>query len=229
MIQKSPCDRALISSEWLSTNIAVLKQAFPYIKEFNPKLIVVVRDEEPLVRSMYLQLVKGYLYDPVFVGVSDFRKAKILAVARFDRWWKVARHRFVYGRMLRGWIEMFGKESVIFIPYLQDRHFDIVDAVCGVLELEVHQRLKNRNRSIGPFAARSAILGSDFGRGFGKFLAQVSGKLERWFPRLNNVGLLGLNSEEVAEHYRLENEELAANWPDFSEALRAARSPRADH
>lgn len=222
-IEESPCERALISSERFSVNLSLLKQIAPLLSSLTPTLVIVVRDECDLVRSMYLQIVKGLFYDPEFVGIANFHTKFVQPVSDFPTWWHAARHRFIYARMIQAWIDAFGPENIVFVPYLKERGFEVVTALCETLDLPLHQQVKNRNMSIGPLAARAAVAGAKYGRPIGRLAARVTGKFERLLGNRKRFEIYGANDQEIAAYYLSMNQDLSRRLPEFSRALGLAR------
>jgi hypothetical protein len=206
-IEAAPCPKVLVSAERLSTSLSHLAQARPLIDRYDPHLIVVLRDEVDLVRSMYLQIVKGY-----FTYAEERHDGRI----GFAEWWHKARPRYVYGRMVQQWADVFGPDRMTFLVYPKGRRFDVVEEMCRTLDVPVLKRRADNNPSIGAFAARSAIFASRFGWETGRRVMELARRLERRFPKLAKSRLPGFDPEELRTYYALHNRKPLETFPAFA-------------
>lgn len=114
-IETSGAYKVLVSSERLSKGLTHLAEARPFIKRYNPTMIITLRDEMALVRSMYLQTVKGHFMQNGTEG-NPSSSGPHWSMS-FREWWLSARHRYVYGRMIAQWAQNFSEEDVEYLLY----------------------------------------------------------------------------------------------------------------
>lgn len=199
--------RVLISSERLSTGLAHLREAQPLISEYDPTLILVLRDEVALVRSMYLQVVKGYFSDPneATTGQISFRD-----------WWMKARERYIYGRMIKQWAAIFDSDRMEIVVFPKRGKFDSVSEMCKILDVPLLQQIGDKNPSISPFAARSAVFFGRWSRETGNRAMKLANEIERYFSALRHVKIPGFDPGEISEYYLSKNEEALRGFPKFA-------------
>ena len=216
-IEEANCPKVLVSSERLSNSLTHLAEARPLIERYDPRMIIVLRDEVDLVRSMYLQIVKGY-YTPGNRPENDYGPR-----IGFAEWWQKARHRYVYGRMVQQWSDIFGEDRIIFMVYGKGRRFDVLDKMCKTLDVPMLVRQAKRNPSIGPFAARSAISASRFGWYAGFCAMAITRQLESLFPTLARGDPVDFDPDAIRAYYRAQNQKAVERFPAFAEGYAALK------
>lgn len=217
-IEKSKATKILISSERLSYGLTHLAEARPLIEAYDPHLIVVLRDEADLLHSLYLQTVKSYF--------TEFRGRR--GPGDFQTWLASRQTKFIYARMIRQWVDIFGFDRMTFIVYPKGKRFDIVEEICAEMDVPVLKRFQQSNPSIGTFAARMGLLGERVNWKFGRFMMGVGRKIERCFPRLAKAKVPGFNAAELRAFYDERNRDAAKTFPAFGAKyrdLQAARAP----
>jgi hypothetical protein len=208
-MEQSDCDTILLSSERFSQRWAVLDAAAEIIRPYRPRMVIFIRNERELVRSMYLQVVKG--------SFQTGRVAPATDVSSFAAWWEANKARFVYGRMIERWARTYGSDSIEVVPYSGRGPNDSISSMCrilGVEELARPERLDG-NRSIGGFAARTTVASSRFGLHAARFALRASRRIERMVPRLSSIEVRGFDPEAVTAYYREANKAAAARFPEF--------------
>ena len=221
-IEEANCPKVLVSSERLSSSLTHLAEARPLIERYDPRMIIVLRDEADLVRSMYLQIVKGS-FSRLMPPEQDY-----VPRTGFAEWWRKARHRYVYGRMVQQWTDIFGEDRIIFMVYGKGRRFDVLDKMCKTLDVPMLVRQAKRNPSIGPFAARSAISASRFGWYAGSCAMAITRQLERLFPTLARGDPVDFDPDAIRAYYMAQNQKAVEKFPAFAEEYAALKRERED-
>jgi hypothetical protein len=207
-MQATGPDRVLLSAERMSRNLGGLAPLRDRLAPLAPVLILTLRDEADLVRSMYLQLARGAAMSGRANGASE----------GFAGWWQGARGQFVYGRMIDGWCGVFGRGTFRLIVSRRDRPVDAVTAICGLVDVPVLDRLAQANPSIGALSARVARAATPFGRVAARGAMAVAGQIERLAPGLADRPLPGFDAAEIRAWYAEAN----APWLDRYPRLHAA-------
>jgi hypothetical protein len=201
----------LLSAERMSRNLGGLAPLRDTLAPFAPVLILTLRDEAALVRSMYLQLVRG-------AALSGRDNA---AGAGFAAWWLGARRNFLYGRMIDGWCGIFGRGSFALIVSPPGAAVDSVTAICGLVGVPVLDRLPPANPGIGALSTRALRAASPFGRIAARGALAVAAQVERLAPRLAETPIDGYDAEAIRAWYARANRPWLARYPRFRKAYAA--------
>jgi hypothetical protein len=201
-------DRVLVSAERMSRDLRGLAPLRDRLAPFAPVLILTLRDEAALVRSMYLQLVRG--------GALSGRGSA--ADGGFAAWWQGARRNFLYGRMIDGWCGIFGRGTFALIVSPPGAAVDSVTEVCRHLGVPVLDRLPPSNPSIGALSARALGAASPFGRIAARGALALAGRVERLVPALAETAVDGFDADAIRAWYAQANAPWLARYPRFRKA-----------
>lgn len=216
-IEKSKATKILVSSERLSYGLTHLAEARHLIEAYDPHLIVVLRDEADLLHSLYLQTVKSYF--------TEFRGRR--GPGDFQTWLASRQTKFIYARMIRQWVDIFGPDRMTFIVYPRSKRLDIVEEICAEMGVPVLKRFRQSNPSIGTFAARLALLGERVNWKFGRLMMRVGRKIERRFPKLAKAKVPGFDAAELRAFYDERNRAAVKAFPGFGAKYREIQASRA--
>lgn len=203
--------RALLSAERMSRNLGGLAPLAERLRPLDPVLVLTLRDEAALVRSMYLQLVRGAAMTGRRNGTAD----------GFVAWWRHARVHFVYGRMVDAWVGVFGRRTFRLLVSPRGARADSVAALCALLEVPVLDRLPPANPSIGALTARVARAAQPFGRMAARGAMAVSGQVERLVPSLADRPIPGYDAAEIRAWHAAANAPYLARYPRLRAAYAA--------
>jgi hypothetical protein len=214
-------EKVIISSErfWLT-----LPKTIPLIKSKlymgDVELVVAVRNESDLARSLYLQTVKSRLL--------LMKKKGSRGIASFDEWFVNNAQRLCYPSILKDWIEEFGESSIKFVPYIHQSKFDVIEEICNVLGIQLYSEPSRvrANSSIGGFSAKWALRGLRLGPLASHYLIRFFFWLERLFPALSKSYPNGYDLVKVNSYYALCRERYAGKYPVLDKYLGMVNNSR---
>jgi len=187
-----------------------------FFSKHKATLVLVVRRESDMLRSMYLQVIKSRSQRGWPTIEKPYRS--------FSQYYDFKRDSFCYLEIVRPWIESFGPDSVLYIPYRRTRNFDIVEeflATLGISSYSATPQAKRRNKSISPLEA-TIIHASERlfpSRRLQEYSTRIGLKMARIIPNADKKwALSGHNEQEINDYYAKKNKELF----DTSEGFRQA-------
>jgi hypothetical protein len=214
----------VLSSERFSARIGDLVARRKWYDEFDPILVVAVRDEVTLLRSWYLQILKS--------RIRKYKKSQTKDLTDVEAWVGKNRDRFNYGKMLAPWISAFGEERIIYVPYERKPGFDIISGLSnaiGLPHLESNKTSSNGNLSIGAFAANMALKSARFGRIPARLGLEIGSLIETKFSDLKRQELPGFDPHAVREYFNTVNAVSFKTMPGFARAHKqATEAPSAE-
>lgn len=205
--------KIVLSAERFSLNVSRLISNLHATELPSPKLVVAVRPEHELARSMYLQIVKGS-YSRIKARSSSPMPMD------FATWFRKAGHRFGYHQLLAGWAKTYGSESLLFVPYLGTKS-SIVEGISGIMGLPIdHMTVSTgmANPSIGHAAARVAVSCGQFGQLSGRIGLNLGRIVERARPKLRKCRLPGYEEAEIKQFFASDRERAFADLAGFRDA-----------
>ena len=203
----------VLSSERFSATMPKLVARSSYYSDYNPKLVVSVRQEVSLIRSMYFQIVKSrFTFEKVkqASGLTDFAK-----------WFEAYKPRFCYPMFLKPWLDEFGADSVIFVPYEAHRGVNIIESLSkamGIPLLEDISEADYQNPSIGGLAAAAALRAARFDPVTARRCMEVAIELEAQYPDLKKLTPDGYDPERIQAYYDEQNAPAFEKYPAFKAA-----------
>ncbi|MGH1354058.1 MAG: hypothetical protein ACRBBS_03110 [Thalassovita sp.] len=212
-------EKVVLSAERMSQRIPALVSRKRFYEDYNPKLVVVVRDEVAMVRSMYFQIVKarfGLMKNDNTDDVKDF-----------PRWFEGYKDKMSYPLMLQPWIDVFGADSIIFVPYEAHKKVNIITSLndaMGLPHLEIGGKKGYQNPSIGGLAAAAAIYAADYGLEQAKRGMEFAALLEAEHPEMKKMDPKGYDGDAMRAYYDAQNAPAFEMYPAFKKAHDAATS-----
>lgn len=218
-IEHSGCMNTLLSAERICANPEMIIYRQKYLERFNPKLVITVRNQAAMVKSMYLQVIKSRFRR----GLSVKEKPYTSAAAYFQ----FKKDSFSYARIIAPWSKLFGIDSVIFVPYAGLGSTSVIDSLASRLGLITENTVmssERKNKSITPLESSLIHLSQmilDAPSKQKRFVAKSLGCL-RWAPGLERSWpLVGFNEKAISSYYKEENSKLISSSQDFRDAYRA--------
>lgn len=209
----------VLSSERYSQKMKPLIERRAFYEDYNPKLVIAVRDEVSLVRSMYFQIIK-----------SRFRFMKPQQSKNMDdfpTWFEGYKHKLCYPVILEEWINAFGGDSVIYVPYEAHRKISIINSLSsamGLPEMDPLTSASYQNPSIGGLAAAAALHAAKSGPAEAKRFMEFASELEEQNPEFKKINPLGFDAEAMSAYYAEQNAPAFKLYPAFQKAHEAATS-----
>lgn len=210
-------DKVVLSSERFSQCMEDLVARRKRYEHLNPKIVVVVRDEVTLVRSMYLQIVKSRF--------QLMKKKQATNLDDFARWFEGYKHKLCYPRILQPWIDAFGADRVIFVPYEAHKGVNIITALSDAMSIPQMPQAEARgfqNPSIGGLAATATLLAARKGPKEAKRILEFFSELEAEYPQFKKMDPVGFDPEIIRAYYDVENAPAFQKYPAFKVAHDAA-------
>lgn len=211
--------KVVLSAERFSQRMPQLVEKREFYEEFNPKIVVAVREEVSMVRSMYLQIAQSRF--------RFMREQQADDLQDFPKWFEGYKHRLCYPIMLKPWIDAFGAESVIYVPYEAHRKVNIITSLCEAMDIPQLAKLKAskfQNPSIGGLAAAAGIYAAKYGPKNAKRALEFASLLEQDNPELKKINPKGYDAEAMRAYYTKKNAPAFKKYPEFKKAHDAATS-----
>ena len=213
--------KVLISAERFSWCMDLLAKRKIQMEQYSPKLVVVVRDEMALSRSMYFQIVKKRF--------KSRNKIQAIGLENIDKWFDKHKANFSYPQILQPWIQNFGIESVIFVPFEESRETDIVTSLLtavGVPSVISDYKRIRANPSIGFLATNAAIIDSKISPKRARRAMLLGAKIERKFPFLKDIPLEHYNWKKMHAYFASENALAFKKYPSFKQVYKLISRPK---
>lgn len=211
----------VLSSERFSLHVDDLVARREFYDEYDPVLVVAVRDEVTLLRSFYFQILKS--------RIRGFKKSQTKGLTDFATWAEQNRDRFNYGKMLTPWLSAFGEERIIYVPYECRAGFDIISGlsdVMGLPDLERDQTGRNSNVSIGGFATKVTLKSARLGRFPARIGLEIASLVESKFSHLKRQDPPGFDLHSLRDYYDKANAANFKDMPGFARAHERATKAR---
>jgi len=219
-IEASSAPNIILSSERVCQSMNQLIFRKDFLSAFNPRIIVFVRDEVDLLRSWYLQIIKSRV----------LKKTKLLKDTKlrsFPEFFSIAKDSFCYSLILSDWIQAYGIDSVLFIPYLKEKGYDARKELYQALDISwtsSEQSATRSNSSITPFSAFICLEAAKRGYGKAQIAAIMSSisKYKQGGPMLRSWNILKFDESEIRRYYESNNQEFISKYQSFRDAYRLA-------
>jgi len=239
-IDASDAPNIILSSERVCGMMNHLLFRKDFLASFKPHIVVFVRDEVDLLRSWYLQIIKSRI----------LKKKNLLKgpkLRSFPAFFRVTKDSFCYSAILRDWIDVYGAESVLLIPYLKDKGYDSRKELYQALNISWTPPVETATRSnssITPFCAFICLeaakrtrrwlsnrplgwtgLHTHFAAEIASLMNSIA-KYESKQPMLANWNISKFDEAEIRRYYDTNNQEFMSANQSFRDAYRLALQSR---
>jgi len=225
-IDASDASNIILSSERVCSMMNYLLFRKDFLASFKPHIVVFVRDEVGLMRSWYLQIIKSR----ILKNKNSLKGPKLRSFLRF--FW-ITKDSFCYSAILRDWIDVYGADSVLFIPYLKDKGYDSRKEFYKALNISWTPPVETATRSnssITPFCAFVCLEAAK--RGYRKAeIASLMNSITEYElkqPMLANWNISKSDEAEIRRYYDANNQEFMSANQSFRDAYRLALQSPAD-
>jgi hypothetical protein len=213
-------EKVIISAERFSLSMNQLVERKKQLEPYNPKLVIVIREELALSRSMYFKCVTRRF------GRKEEKQAA--GLKNFDKWFDSYKSNLSYAQILQPWVDSFGIESVIFVPYQKTRKSNIITNLLRAIDAPSIISFKKSNRSnpsIGWLATTAAIIESKHNPVRAQQAMILGSKIEKKYPYMKDIPPGCYSPKKMQAYFISENALALKKYPQFKQAYDLACQP----